>query len=152
MADLASVRELLTRAVPFNRVLGVQVEDVEPERVEVLLPEAEERRNHVGTVHAAAQFGLGEATAGAMVVTAFEDLQAAGFVPLAAEAHITYRRAARGTLRGVARLSREEQERIRTDVRVQGRARFDIPVELFDSSGEVTTVLTVSWVLVERSR
>lgn len=147
-AALERVSQMLTQAVPFNRVLGVRVAVVEPERVEVVLPEAAERLNHVGTVHAAAQFGLGEATSGAMVLAAFGDLQAQGVVPLAAEATIRYRKPARGALRGVSTLAREGQERIREEVRETGRARFTLPVQLLDADGVVTTELEVSWVLV----
>lgn len=150
MADLESVDTLMTQAVPFNRVLGVRVTVVEPERVEVVLPAAPERLNHVGTVHAAAQFGLGEAASGAMVVSAFGDVQADGYVPLAAEARITYRRGAKGDLRAVATLAREEQERIRRDVREAGKARFTVPVQLLDSTGTVTTEMNVEWALVRR--
>ena len=147
-AALERVSEALTRAVPFNRVLGVRVAMVEPERVEVVLPEAAERLNHVGTVHAAAQFGLGEATSGAMVLAAFGDLQAQGVVPLAAEATIRYRKPANGELRGVATLAREGQQRIRKELREAGRARFSVPVQLSDAEGTVTTELEVSWVLL----
>ena len=82
----------MTQAVPFNRVLGVQFIAVEAERAEAMLPEAPERLNHVGTMHAVAQFGLGEATSGAMVLAAFTDLQGEGYIPLAASAQITYRK------------------------------------------------------------
>ncbi len=152
MADTAleKVRQLLTQAVPFNRVLGVRVEAVEPEHVTVVLPEAAERLNHVGTVHAAAQFGLGEATSGAMVLAAFGDLQAQGVVPLAAEATIRYRKPARGELRGVSTLAHEGQARIRDEVRETGRARFTLPVQVFDAEGVVTTELEVSWVLLKQ--
>lgn len=150
MADLESVNAMMTQAVPFNRVLGIRVTAIEPERAEVTLLAAPERLNHVGTIHAAAQFGLGEAASGAMVVSAFDDVQAEGFVPLAAEATITYRRAASGDLRAVATLTREEQERIRRDVHESGRARFTIPVRLLDSAGTVTTEMDVGWALVPK--
>ena len=150
MADLESVNALMTQAVPFNRVLGVRVTTVEPERVAVELPAAPERLNHVGTVHAAAQFGLGEAASGAMVTSAFYDLQADGFIPLAAEGTIIYRRAASGDLRAEATLSREEQERVRREVREAGKARFVVPVQLFDSAGTLTTEMRVEWALVRR--
>jgi len=150
MADLESVSALMSHAVPFNRVLGVRVTLVEQEQAEVVLPASPERLNHVGTVHAAAQFGLGEAASGTMVVSAFADVQAEGYVPLAAGAHITYRRAAKGDLRAVATLAREEQERIRREVREAGKARFVVPVRLLDSAGTVTTEMEVEWALVRR--
>lgn len=148
--NLEQVRRLLHDGVPFNRVLGVEVAVVEAERAEVVLPEAPERLNHVGSVHAAAQFGLGEAASGAMVVSAFGELQARGIVPLAADATIRYRRPAYGMLRGVATLPIDGQERIRQEVRETGRARFTVPVQLFDTSGTITTELEVSWALITR--
>ena len=53
MADLETVRTIMTQAVPFNRVLGLQFIAVEAESAEVMMPEAPERLNHVGTIHAA---------------------------------------------------------------------------------------------------
>lgn len=150
MADLESVNTLMTQAVPFNRVLGVRVTHVEPERVDVVLPSALEQLNHVGTVHAAAQFGLGETASGAMVMSAFYDLQGDGYVPLAAEATITYRRGAKGDLRAQATLSSEEQARIRRDIVEAGKARFVVPVQVFDGAGTLTTEMRVEWALVRR--
>lgn len=150
MLDLAAVQAIMTGAVPFNRVLGIRVEAVAPERVEVVLPEAPERLNHVGTLHAAAQFGLGEATSGSMMVAAFGDLQAAGAVPLAAEATIRYRKASRGELRGVATLAHDEQARVRGEIEASGKSRCTVQVQLIDAGGTVTTEMSVEWVLLKR--
>jgi acyl-coenzyme A thioesterase PaaI-like protein len=149
MANLESVRAIMTQAVPFNRVLELQFVAVEPERAEVVLPEAPERLNHVGTIHAAAQFGLGEAASGAMVMGAFADLQGEGYIPLAASAQIGYRKPSKGDLRAVATLSTAEQARIRADLETNGKARFSIPVELRDAQGVVTTEITVEWALLK---
>lgn len=150
MPELATVQRLLIEGVPFNRVLGVRVAAVTDERAEVALPDAPERLNHVGTVHAAVIFGLGEATSGAMVLAAFGDLQASGVIPLAAEATIRYRRPSSGELRGTATLPREGQARIREEVRQTGRARFTVPVQIMDAAGVVTAELEVSWALVTK--
>jgi acyl-coenzyme A thioesterase PaaI-like protein len=149
MADLEMVRTLMTQAVPFNRVLDLQFVAVEPELAEVVLAEAPERLNHVGTIHAAAQFGLGEAASGAMVMGAFADLQGQGYVPLAASAQIAYRKPSKGDLRGVATLSTAEQARVRADVETNGKARFSVPVQLLDAQGVVTTEITVEWALIK---
>jgi acyl-coenzyme A thioesterase PaaI-like protein len=149
MADLEMVRTIMTQAVPFNRVLELQFVAVEPERAEVVLPEAPERLNHVGTIHAAAQFGLGEAASGAMVMGAFADLQGEGYVPLAASAQIAYRKPSKGDLRAVATLSAAEQARVRADVETNGKARFNVPVQLLDAQGAVTTKITVEWALIK---
>jgi acyl-coenzyme A thioesterase PaaI-like protein len=148
MADLETVRTIMTQAVPFNRVLGLQFVAVGTERAEVVLPEAPERLNHVGTIHAAAQFGLGEAASGAMVMAAFADLQGQGYVPLAASAQIAYRKPAKGDLRGVASLTTAEQARVRADVETNGKTRFTVPVQLLNTQGVVTTEITVEWALI----
>lgn len=148
MLELEAVRSLFMDNVPFARVLGVQVTAVAPERVEVTLPESPDRLNHVGTVHAAAQFGLGETASGVMVISAFSDLQGQGAVPLAANATITYRKAARGELHAVAILSADEQARVRNDLATGNKARFTVPVQLLDRDENVTSEMNVEWALL----
>ena len=150
MLDISEVQQFIVQAVPFNQVLGITIAHITFESVEVVLPEAPERRNHVGTVHAAAQFGLGEATSGTLVVAAFGDLFQQGIVPLAAKATITYRKAASGELRGKAFLSQQEQQRIRDEVTREKRSRFTLPVQLMKSDGTLTTELDVSWSLLKQ--
>jgi acyl-coenzyme A thioesterase PaaI-like protein len=150
MPDLGDIQQLMTEGVPYNRVLGIRVASISPEQAEVALPAAPERLNHVGTTHAAVQFGLGEAAAGTMVVAAFGDFQAQGYVPLAAQAEIKYRHPARGDLLGVATLATAEQERIRTEVAAKGRARFAVPVQILDAQETVVAELTVQGVLVKQ--
>jgi len=149
MLDISSVRQFIVQSVPFNQVLGITIATITPDAVEVILPETPEQRNHVGTIHAAAQFGLGEATSGTLVVAAFGDLFQQGIVPLAAKAAITYRKAATGELRGKATLSQQEQSRVRDEIAQGQRARFTIPVQLTKSDGTVTTELEVSWTLLK---
>ncbi len=147
--ELETVNQMMTQGVPFNRVLNLRVVAVEPERAEVLLPEAPERLNHVGTVHAAALFGLGEASSGAIVLAAFGASQTDGIVPLAASASITYRKPARGELRGVASLDQATQQRVRSDMQSNGKARFSVPVEIRDADGTVVAEMVVEWALVK---
>jgi uncharacterized protein (TIGR00369 family) len=147
--DRETVQALLAQAVPFNRVLGIEVIEVEPGRVVARMPASPDRLNHVGTIHAAAQFGLGEATAGAQVVVAFGHLQAQGIVPLAVDAMIRYRRPASDDLRGVASLDQREAERVTAEALAGGRPRFIIPVQIMDATGQITTEMTVTWVLVK---
>ncbi len=150
--DLEAIKAIMVNAIPFNQFLDVRIVAVADEEATVVLPDAPEHLNHVGTVHAAAQFGLGEAASGTMLLTAFADLQANGVIPLAADALIRYRKAARGELRAVATLAIEGRDRIREEVRDTGRARFTIPVKIFDAAGVETTELEVSWALTSPTR
>ena len=147
--EVEAVNQLMTQGVPFNRVLSLRVVAVAPERTEVMIPEAPERLNHVGTAHAAVEFGLGDATSGTMVIAAFGDLQNQGYVPLVASAHITYLKPAKGELRGVASLDLATQQRVRSDVQSNGKARFSVPVEIRDANGTVVAEMVVEWALVK---
>jgi acyl-coenzyme A thioesterase PaaI-like protein len=149
MVDIDVIRRQLTDSVPFSRVLGVQVVSAGIGQAEAVLPESPERRNHVGTVHAVAQFGLGETTSGMVLVATFTDLQAQGFVPVVADVAIHYLKAARGDLHSRASLSSEEQNRIREEVGRTGRSRVTIPVILTDDSGTSTTEFEITWVLLK---
>ncbi len=148
MLDAAAVNQLLNETVPFNRALGVQVETVAPECVVVILAEAPERLNHVGTTHAVAQFGLGEVTSGTMTLIAFADLQRQGYAPVVTDASVKYYKPARGLLRGQATFSAAEQERIRREILSGGRPRFAIDVRLTDEQGTLTTELRFEWTLL----
>ncbi len=147
--DLAAVNAIMTQGVPFNRVLGLRVVAVEPERAEVTIEDVPERQNHVGTVHAAVEFALGEAASGAMVVNAFHDLQGQGYVPLAASARIGYLKPAKGTLTGVAALRADTQQLVRQEVQANGKARFSVPVEIRDANGTVVADMIVEWALIK---
>jgi len=148
MADLEAVRQQMLDAVPFVRLLGLQIIDMTADSVEAELPVRPDLLNHVGTMHAAAQFGLGENTSGAMAFVAFADLMAGGAIPLVTEAKITYHRPASGTLRARATLALDEQQRVRADYAAAGKTRYELPVQLTDANGIVTTTLQVSWVLL----
>ena len=147
--DAATVDKLAFETVPFASVLGVHVTKVEPERAEAVLEFTPERRNHVGTMHAVAQFGLGELASGGLVVSAFSDLQQDGYMPIVASVAVNYLRPARTDLRGIAELSLAEQERVRTEVRSGVQSRFTVPVQIVDENGNVTTEFKVEWVLLQ---
>lgn len=149
MIDVAGMNRLLDEAVPFSRAVGARVVLIEPERAEALLPASPDRLNHVGTVHAVALFGVGEVAAGALILRAFGALQAQGYAPVVAETTIRYKRPASGDLRSIAELPLAEQERIRHQMEIDGKARFTIPVRIVDRQGTVVTELEVSWALIK---
>ena len=114
--DAAAIDRTLFEQVPFAQHVGAHVSVVDAESAEAILPAAQERLNHVGTVHAVAQFGLGEVASGGLVLAAFSDLMAEGYAPIAAAASITYVRPGRGDLRAVSQLSRADQDTVRAQV------------------------------------
>lgn len=148
MLDLEMVQRTITERVPFARELDVRVEQVEAGRVVASMPFAVKRTNHIGTVHAAAQFGLGETVSGALAFAAFADLQQAGYLPVVATASITYRRPAVGDLRAEATLAPEEQARARAEIASEGKARYNVQVTITNAGGETVTEMLVDGALI----
>jgi acyl-coenzyme A thioesterase PaaI-like protein len=147
--DAAAIDRTLFEQVPFAHQVGAHVTAVRVESAEAVLPEGHERLNHVGTVHAVAQFGLGEVASGALVLAAFSAQMAEGYAPVAASASIRYLKAGRGELRAVSHFTQTEQEAVRAEIAANSKARFTIPVQLFDSAGQLISEMTVEWALIK---
>jgi acyl-coenzyme A thioesterase PaaI-like protein len=147
--DAAAIDRTLFEQVPFAQHVGAHVTAVGDESAEAALPEGHERLNHVGTIHAVAQFGLGEVASGALVLAVFSAQMAEGYAPVAASASIRYLKAGRGELRAVSHFTQAEQEAVRAQVAANGKARFTIPVQIVDSAGQIISEMTVEWALIK---
>lgn len=115
-------------------------------RAVVRLPDADHLNNHVRTQHAGALFSLGEAASGAAMLGAFA-AQMNTVTPLARSAQIDYNRLAMGPIEAIATLE-ESRAAITRRLDRDGRARFDIDVDLSDSQGAMVATMTVKWHLV----
>lgn len=147
--DAAAIDSMLFEQVPFSHHVGARVASVGAESAEAVLPAAQDRLNHVGTVHAVAQFGLGEVASGAIVLASFPALLADGYAPIAASASISYLKAGRGELRAVAHFASADQDAARAQIAESGKARFTIPVQIVDSADQVISEMTVEWVFLK---
>lgn len=150
MSNLQQLQRMLTEGVPFNRLLGIELTDVQPEQVELRLPVKPEHLNHVGTVHAAAQFALGEAASGAMMVVAFGNVQNEGLVPLVTQANTRYKSPAQGDIKAVARLSQQAVQQCRATLEEAGKSRFTVTVQILDAGDKVTAELDIEWILLKK--
>jgi acyl-coenzyme A thioesterase PaaI-like protein len=110
--------------LPVSAAIGLGRSD-RPELGSLCLDEAPEVRNHLGTIHAAAQFGLAEAASGEFLRTRFAAL-AASCVAVVRRADVTYRAPARGRI--YAKASVDEQRLREFEDRIAGRGRAFISV------------------------
>lgn len=150
MIDQDRLYELIVQHIPFNQLLGMRLEAVRADSVEMILPESSHLLNHVGTVHATAQFGLAEATSGAIIVSAFADLLQVDFVPLPVKATATYRRPAQGILKGTVSLSQEQQQEIRVRLAQSGRARIPLSVRVLADQNRAVMELAITWMILKQ--
>jgi acyl-coenzyme A thioesterase PaaI-like protein len=149
IVDAVAIDRMLFEQVPFSHQVGAHITVVGAESAEAVLPAGHERLNHVGTVHAVAQFGLGEVASGGAVLGVLGDLTAEGYAPIAASATIKYLKAGRGELRAVADFAQADQQSAREQIASTGKARFMIPIQIFDSGKQLITEMTVEWVLLK---
>jgi acyl-coenzyme A thioesterase PaaI-like protein len=145
------MRQALIDAVPFNATLGIEIVEATANAVTLRLPLRPELANHVGSMHAAAQYGLGEAASGALNVLIFGE-QLAQLIPLNKSAQIDYRRPSQGDLIARAELSDEAIQQVRDAFAKEKRAKFATAAALFATSDPATivTVVTVEWVILTR--
>jgi uncharacterized protein (TIGR00369 family) len=148
MDGLEAARQF-TAAVPFARILGVEFNEVGAERVVATMPYVADRTNHVHTVHAAAEFGLGETATGVLVFFAFQEALSQGFVPVVANASIGYKRPAPGDLKAVATLSAEARTQALAQLASDGQARVTVLVALTNADGKSACEMSTEWALIK---
>lgn len=143
--------QALLDAVPFTKTLGIEVVSYTANEVRMRLPLRPDLTNHVGTMHAAAQYALGETVSGALNVLIFGD-QLANLLPLNRSAQIEYRRPSHGSLIGHGELGDEALQGVRDAFAAEGRAKFSTAVALYDESDPTTivTTVTVEWVILKQ--
>jgi acyl-coenzyme A thioesterase PaaI-like protein len=141
--DFEAVAAGLNQAIPFNRFLGLVVEEVAPGRGVVTLPDEETLHNHVGSQHAGALFSAGEAASGGAFLGAFAE-HLGSLTPLAKSASIDYRKIARGPITAVGSLS-GDVDALLAGIESDGRVEFPIEVEMSDAEGNVVATMTVHW-------
>ena len=130
--------------VPFNAFVGIQVLVVESGRSKCKLTFRSDLGNHVGTMHAAAQYSLIEAASGAVLIGSFAELQGQA-TPLAVGADIAYRSPAHGDCTADATLDPEDIELAKSELVANRKARVNVRVNLADSKGTISTEATVHW-------
>ncbi len=143
------IRQLLLDMVPFNRFIGIEIGDISADGVTITLPLRPEIANHLGSIHAAAQFALGESACAAQALLPFAD-QIDRVIPLNRRSSIDYFHASEGALTARGTLAAAEQERIRADFAAAGKARFTTVAHLTDSTSTPVTTVTVEFVIVSR--
>ena len=131
-----------TTDIPFNKFLGLQKAS-EPNNLLELI-ENKDYENHLGTVHASAQFALAEASSGEYLLHRFREYSKK-IVPVVRHVEVKYKKPAKGNLYSQATLRDDIAEQSIRKLETKGRAIFPVMVEIKDTKGNVTMVATVEW-------
>ena len=124
--------------IPFVEYLGI-----EQEEDSLILEPKKELENHIGTIHASAQFTLAETASGMFLLKEFPDMEAV--IPLLRSSSVKYKAPATSKLSAKATLTQDEKERFLHQFTKKGRATICVKVEIMDIKGVVTMIGEFHW-------
>jgi len=128
----------------LNRFIGIRAAPAGAAHV-LEMPVAETVLNHLGTVHAAAQFALAEAASAELLLRMFATLSG-NAVAVVRSAAVKYRKPATSLLRAFARLGDPEAGRaLPEDVERRGHGTIHVRVELMTEDGRNTFIGEFDW-------
>ncbi len=134
--------------LPFNVMIGMG--KCAPEEEGFLCLEDDSKyHNHVGTVHASALYGLGEATAGQVMVELLGD-RVDEFLVLLARSEGKYRKPAQGRIRSFVQTPQEELDELKQTLTRKSRARQSVVTELRNDDDDVVGIFTFHWMVMKR--
>ena len=143
MTDFDLIAKGMTQAVPFAGHLNLQITEISEGEATVLLPDAPELKNHVGSQHAGALFTAAETASGAAFVGAFAE-RMGDVTPLARSAEISYEKIANGEITARGRLGMPAADALAT-LDSEGKVEFPCEIELTDSEGTLVATASVRW-------
>jgi len=126
--------------IPFAQTVGIG----RHEDGSLNLPFRDGVLNHVGGVHASAQFALAETASGDYLYGRFPEL-AERVVALLRDARVKFRQAATGALTAHAEVTGAAAERFLDRFSRKGRASVTVDVELRDRNGAITRQGHYEW-------
>jgi acyl-coenzyme A thioesterase PaaI-like protein len=129
----------------LNHALGMELAPAGAGHV-LEMPESPLVLNHVGTIHASAQFALAEAGSGEFLLRELGEKQGEVFAVLRSS-EVKFRKPAHGTLRASARFAEGTAEAVFAELFGRGRAVVSILLEVADAQGVVTMTGRYDWFL-----
>ncbi|WP_158535207.1 PaaI family thioesterase [Acaryochloris thomasi] len=126
--------------VPFVKYTGIQYGTSG-----VLELEAREHlENHMGAVHASAQFALAETASGAHLQTLFPEL-VGKVIPLLRDAAIKFKAPATTSISAHVSAAEDSVASFQKQFQRKGRSSIEVTVDLIDSNNSVTCSCLFKW-------
>ncbi len=121
--------------VPFTDTVGIE---------NGVLENDTKVQNHLGSIHAGAQFTFAESASGAYLSSLFPDMQD-NIIPLLRESTIKYKKQALTKLSSEVSVEDEDLEKFIKRFETKGRASITAYVVLKDEEGDVTCEGSFKW-------
>ncbi len=131
--------------IPFNKFLGISKCSA-PDEGLLMLRDAECYANHLNTVHASAQFALGEAASGGYLLQRFKTIVEKGpLISVVRNAEVKFKKAGKGAIRASANIPDDVAGRTVASLEKKGKVLIPVDVVISDSGGNITMTATYEW-------
>ena len=132
---------LIETTVPIIEKMGIKVVEFRPYFAKLKLP-LERNANHIGVIYAGSLFSLGEVAGGAIFLAAFDKTL---FVPIVKQVDIRFRRMAMTDVTVEVAMAQSEAVRITAIAEREGKADFQLTLEIKDENGVVCSIVNGTW-------
>ena len=126
--------------VPLVSHLGIEEKDEKTLKLEC----HSHVQNHIGTIHAAAQFALAETQSGHYLTSFFPQYKGK-ILPLLRSSTVKYKNPAQSEIYAVAFAKEVDLEKFETQFSKKGRATISVEVKVIDIDGVVTMQGEFGW-------
>lgn len=135
--------------LPFNAVMQIKKSE-EPDTI-LMLDDSVKYRNHLGTVHASAQYALAEASSGEILERNFGDWNGAYF-PVVRRVEVKYKNPAKGRLFSAGHIDADGVMKAKRELSERGRTLVDVMVKVVDEGKNVTFEGTFTWFVAKAGK
>ena len=126
--------------IPFIENMGIELQ----ENGSLYLPFNQKLLNHLGTIHASAQFTLAETQSGFYLEQMFPQY-GDSVIPMLRGSSVKYKNPATKDIYTIATASKEALEKFNMQFLKKGRGVIRVEVTVYDSDAVVTMVGEFSW-------
>jgi acyl-coenzyme A thioesterase PaaI-like protein len=128
--------------IPFNKFIEISSKDQGKSLLN--LEFKEHMKNHLGTMHASAQFALAEACSGLSLQKCFPYLENT-VVPILRKSEVKFKKPATSSISAHAEIVEKNKELFERQLEKKGRASIEVTVNVFDEDGNVTMWGIYEW-------
>jgi len=136
MSGPVNMKDVFKTGIPFSARTGIEATRLEKDGIDLMMP-LKPNINHIGTMYAGALFTLGEMMGGAVAMVYFFEHQ---LIPIVKGLNIKFTKMARTDIVTTYAMTDEEVQRIIADCKENGKANYEIELELKDQNGVVVAV------------
>ena len=132
-----------TTEIPFNKLVGICKSKDKNEYL-LELPASDKLKNHLGTVHASAQFALAEACSGEYLLQIFSKY-ANSIVPVVRKIETKFKKPAEGKIFAKASIESDSKNTIIEKLETKGRVIIPVNVVVSNEDHETTMTAKIDW-------